>query len=93
MSQALQTLKMKGVDISDQEEEAALAAILLHDIGHGPFSHALEYYLIETVSHEELSLFLMDKLNREYGELLILPLIYSEVIMSESFFTTWFQVR
>lgn len=65
MGLALETLSNKGVEISDEEEEASLAAILLHDIGHGPFSHALEYFLIEGANHETLSLSIMDKLNRE----------------------------
>jgi len=63
MQLALDTLKGKDVDISAAEEEAALIAILLHDIGHGPFSHSLEHTLIEGVSHEVISSLLMDKLN------------------------------
>jgi HD superfamily phosphohydrolase len=66
MSLALETLRNKGVEISFDEEEAAMAAILLHDIGHGPFSHALEYYLVEGASHEMLSLAVMQRLNREF---------------------------
>lgn len=62
--QAINTLKGKGVEISDREEEALQAAILLHDIGHGPFSHALESLITEGVNHEELSLFVMNILNR-----------------------------
>jgi uncharacterized protein len=63
METALKTLKSKDVDISQSEEEAALIAILLHDIGHGPFSHALETSLINGINHEDLSLLLMEKLN------------------------------
>ena len=59
MDMALQTLKSKGVSISAEEEEAAFIAILLHDIGHGPFSHALEESIIRGITHEELSLLLM----------------------------------
>src|SRR5690606_11266448 len=63
MGLALETLRGKGVAISAEEEEAALAAILLHDIGHGPFSHSLEHTLVEGVSHELLSSLMMDELN------------------------------
>lgn len=63
MDSALKTLKDKDVNISQSEEEAALIAILLHDIGHGPFSHALETSLINGITHENLSLLLMEKLN------------------------------
>jgi HD superfamily phosphohydrolase len=67
MSQAIIHLKNKGIDISPEEEEAALIAILLHDIGHGPFSHALEHSVIEGISHEDLSAYLMSRLNDEYN--------------------------
>lgn len=67
MSLAVETLRGKGVDISYAEEEAVLAAILLHDVGHGPFSHSLEHTLVEGVSHELISSILMDKLNQEFG--------------------------
>ncbi|WP_343564849.1 HD domain-containing protein [Sphingobacterium sp.] len=65
MSMALETLRSKGVEISEKEEEAVLAAILLHDIGHGPFSHSLEHSLIAGVSHELLSSLLMDRMNQD----------------------------
>ena len=63
MCSALNELKGKGVDISSEEELGAKAAILLHDIGHGPFSHALEKELISNTHHEKISLLLMRKLN------------------------------
>jgi uncharacterized protein len=66
MQMAIQVLRSKGNDISEQEEEASLAAILLHDIGHGPFSHALEKSIIQGVHHEELSLLYMNELNLEF---------------------------
>lgn len=66
MDTALKTLKSKSVQISQQEEEAALIAILLHDIGHGPFSHALEASIITGITHEDLSLLLMKKLNETF---------------------------
>lgn len=70
MFTALETLKLKGVRISDEEEKAALLAILLHDVGHGPYSHALESLLMEDWHHEKLSILLMKKLNDEFnGEL------------------------
>jgi len=65
MNSALHELKNKGIEISVEEEEAAKIAILLHDIGHGPYSHALENVLIKGVDHETLSLLLMRDLNNE----------------------------
>lgn len=65
MGTALSELKRKGIEISKEEETGALIAILLHDIGHGPFSHALEKELIGSTSHEAISLMLMKKLNEE----------------------------
>jgi len=66
MCSALVSLKGKGVAITEEEELGAKLAILLHDAGHGPFSHALEHILIETVSHESVSLLIMKELNREW---------------------------
>ncbi|MGL4629917.1 MAG: HD domain-containing protein [Leadbetterella sp.] len=66
MNETLEVLQSKGILIMDIEKEAALAAILLHDIGHGPFSHVLEYHILDGVSHETLTLLLMEKLNKEY---------------------------
>ncbi len=66
MQMAVENLRFKGVEISEHEAEAASVAILLHDVGHGPFSHALENSIIE-VHHEELSLALMDELNETFG--------------------------
>jgi len=67
MDQAIQTLRGKNVNISPEEEEATFLAILLHDSGHGPFSHALENSIISGISHEELSLLLMSKLNESFS--------------------------
>ena len=67
MNMAIFTLRDKGVKISPQEEEATLIAILLHDAGHGPFSHALENSIISGISHEDISLLLMTKLNEQYN--------------------------
>ena len=66
MDMAIKTLRSKGTEISPEEEEAALTAILLHDSGHGPFSHALENSIITGISHEDISLLLMEKLNEFY---------------------------
>jgi HD superfamily phosphohydrolase len=63
MCTAIAELKDKGIEITNEEAQAAKAAILLHDIGHGPFSHALENVLLKGVSHEELSLLIMHKIN------------------------------
>jgi HD superfamily phosphohydrolase len=67
MGLAIETLKGKGIEITAAEEEAVQIAILLHDIGHGPFSHALEHSLVEGVSHEYISTLLMDSLNQQFG--------------------------
>lgn len=67
MFTALETLKLKGIEISRDEEKSAMLAILLHDIGHGPFSHALENMLMDDWHHEKLSLLLMNKMNEEFG--------------------------
>jgi uncharacterized protein len=66
MCNALNELKSKGFSISKEEEQAAKIAVLLHDIGHGPYSHALENTLIKGVDHEEISLLLMNKMNEEF---------------------------
>lgn len=67
MSLALEVLRNKGHQISSEEEEAATIAILLHDIGHGPFSHALEHTLVNGIKHEDISMLMMDKLNEEFN--------------------------
>ncbi len=66
MQKAVQTLRFKGVAISNEEENALYIAILLHDIGHGPFSHAMEHSIVEEVHHEEISLKFMNALNEEF---------------------------
>ena len=66
MGKAIQTLRFKGIEISDEEENALLIAILLHDIGHGPFSHAMENSIVEDVHHETISLLFMEQLNVEF---------------------------
>ncbi len=74
MEQAVQSIRQKGIEISEEEAEAVFIAILLHDIGHGPFSHALEESIIQQYNHEALSAMLMQKLNEEYEGKLALAL-------------------
>ncbi len=67
MQKAIEVLRFKEVAISKEEEHALLIAILLHDIGHGPFSHAMEHSIVENVDHESISLLFMNRLNKEFG--------------------------
>jgi uncharacterized protein len=77
MSMALDALKSKGHVITDEEYEATLIAILLHDLGHGPFSHLLEHTLLHETPHENISLLLIRQMNREMGgELTLAELIF-----------------
>lgn len=74
MQKAVQTLKSKGIVISEKEEEGLYVAILLHDIGHGPFSHAMENSIVENISHEHISLLFMETLNRKFNKQLTLAI-------------------
>ena len=74
MQKAVQVLRYKGVVISEDEEEALQIAILLHDIGHGPFSHAMEHSIVEGVDHENISLLFMEEMNRDFNQSLTLAL-------------------
>ena len=65
MVEAITQLRMQGLEISREDGEAAQLAILLHDIGHGPFSHVLEHTLVRGIGHEELSLLMMERINAE----------------------------
>ena len=67
MQRAVQVLRSKGVEISENEAQDLYIAILLHDIGHGPFSHAMENSIVEGISHEEISLLFMNLLNEEFN--------------------------
>lgn len=67
MQQALHSLRSKRIEISDEEFEACLIAILLHDIGHGPFSHTLEFNLLNNVTHEKISVLFFERLNKEFN--------------------------
>jgi HD superfamily phosphohydrolase len=74
MVKAIDVLRKKNVEISDEERLGAIAAILLHDIGHGPFSHTLEHSLLNKVHHEEVSLLFMEELNRQFDGKLTLAI-------------------
>lgn len=74
MSQAIQVLRFKGVEISDEEKDGLLGAILLHDIGHGPFSHAMEETIVEGVHHEYISTLFMEDLNIRFNGSLTMAL-------------------
>ncbi|HLF52897.1 HD domain-containing protein [Flavobacterium sp.] len=67
MQKAIEVLRFKGISISEEEEKALYIAILLHDIGHGPFSHAMEHSIVEDVNHEAISLLFMNKLNEDFN--------------------------
>lgn len=86
MQQAIQTLKTKGIRINDKEEQASLIAILLHDIGHGPFSHALENTIVSNVSHEDISSILMHDLNKQMNGKLSLAIKIFEDTYERKFF-------
>ena len=86
MQMALANLKVKGVPISIEEEESACLAILLHDIGHGPFSHTLEHQLWPQTSHEKISLALMQRLNNQFEGKLSLAIQMFENKYSRCFF-------
>lgn len=74
MSRAMETLRNKKIEISEEEAEAAQLAVLMHDLGHGPFSHALEETLLPGIEHESLSYLFMTKLNKEFNGALDLTL-------------------
>ena len=68
MREAIGSLREKGVEVTDNEATASMAAILLHDVGHGPFSHVMEHTLVEGITHEEISLMMMEKMRDELAE-------------------------
>ncbi len=67
VQQAIETLRSKGHEITEKESEGVLLAILLHDVGHGAYSHALEHTIVKGIHHEELSLLFMEQLNKEFN--------------------------
>lgn len=68
MHEAILSLRLKGVEITEDEETSAMIAILLHDIGHGPFSHVLEHTIVEGVTHEDISLLMMERINEDLAK-------------------------
>jgi HD superfamily phosphohydrolase len=74
MGTAIETLCNKGLDITPEEKEGLTIAILLHDVGHGPFSHALEQTIVEDINHEDISILLMNKLNETFNGKLTLAI-------------------
>ncbi|HTB31313.1 MAG TPA: HD domain-containing protein [Bacteroidia bacterium] len=74
MHKAIETLRSKGIEITDKEEESAKLAILLHDIGHGPLSHNLEHSIVHHIPHEDMSSIFMEKLNKEFNGQLTLAI-------------------
>ena len=74
MQKAVHVLQFKGVAISEEEENGLLISILLHDIGHGPFSHAMEHSIVNDISHEEISFRFMEELNKEFNGSLTLAI-------------------
>lgn len=81
MRRALNSLQDKGIEISDQERQASMLAILLHDVGHGPFSHTLEFSLFNQVHHEQVGIWMMERLNKDFDGALDLTL---EIFKNES---------
>ena len=90
MKQALSTFKELGVNIQKEEERGALIAILLHDIGHGPYSHALEHSFLSGVSHENVSEIFMRKLNEQYSGELSLAIQIFVINIIKNFYISWF---
>jgi len=86
MNKALDVLRQKGVDISEEEKRAAMQAVLLHDVGHGPFSHALEYAIIPRLHHEDMSRAVMHRLHAQRGGDLELAIQIFENRYSRHFF-------
>jgi uncharacterized protein len=78
MDQAIETLRSKGLEITEKEGQGLRIAILLHDVGHGPYSHALEHSIVDKLNHEDISLMFIDRLNEFFkGELTLARNIYS----------------
>jgi len=86
MQKSVQVLRFKEINISNEEAEALYIAILLHDIGHGPFSHAMEHSIVEKVDHEHISLLFMDALNKEFNNRLTLAIKIFKNEYDRSFF-------
>ena len=74
MQKAVQVLRFKGINVTEEEENALYIAILLHDVGHGPFSHAMEHSIVNGIPHEAISLLFMERLNEEFNGSLTLAI-------------------
>ncbi len=85
MLEAIDVLRSKNIEITDDEKLGAAIAILLHDIGHGPFSHTLEHSLLKSIHHEEMSLLFMRRLNKKFGGKLDLAISIFENSYSKSY--------
>lgn len=85
MQKAIQTLRYKGITITEEEERSVLIAILLHDIGHGPFSHTLEHDIVKNVSHESISMLFMEDLSTQFGNRLDMAISIFENKYSKPF--------
>jgi len=85
MSLAIDTLRSKGFQITQEEAQGATLAILMHDIGHGPFSHALEHHIVTGISHEDITLMFMHQLNAEFDNKLGLAIAIFENTYSRKF--------
>lgn len=86
MSRVIKNLQLKGIEISEPEEEAALVAILLHDIGHGPLSHALEETLLQDIKHESISYLFMREINKDFNGALDLAIQFFRNSYPRKFF-------
>ena len=86
MQKVVRILKFKGISISEEEENALYVAILLHDIGHGPFSHAMEHSLVHGIDHESISLRFIEALNTEFDGQLSLAITIFKGAYSRKFF-------
>ena len=86
MQKTVNVLRFKGINISEDEENALYIAILLHDIGHGAFSHALEHSIVTGITHEEISLKYMHQLNKEFNGQLDLAISVFNGSIIENFF-------
>lgn len=86
MIKVIDTLRLKGIEISDEEAEASLLCVLLHDVGHGPLSHTLEHTLLQSIKHESISYLFMQQLNREFNGALNLSLKIFQNTYKRKFF-------
>src|SRR5687767_6737106 len=86
MSKVIDILRRKGIEINDMEAEAAQIAVLLHDVGHGPFSHTLEETLLHNIKHESVSYLVMKALNKHFNGALDLALKIFQNSYSRKFF-------